>query len=54
MGIDEGEEIQTKSTDNIVNRIIAEKFPILEKERVTQVQEAYKTINCQDQKKKNL
>jgi hypothetical protein len=31
MGIEEGEEIQTKGTDNIFNRII-ENFPNLEKE----------------------
>jgi hypothetical protein len=35
----EGEEIQTKGT--LFNRIIAENFPNLEKERITQVQEAY-------------
>jgi uncharacterized protein YueI len=40
---------QTKDIDNLFNRIIAEKFPNLEKERVTQVQEGYRTINHQDQ-----
>jgi hypothetical protein len=50
MGI-EGEEIQTKGIDNLFNRIIAKNFPNLEKERVTQVQEAYKTPNHQDQKR---
>jgi hypothetical protein len=44
--------IQTKGIDNLSNRIIAENFPNLEKERVTQVQEAYRTPNhCQDQKR---
>jgi hypothetical protein len=36
MSVEEGEEIQTKDIDNPFNRIIAEKFPNLEKERVTQ------------------
>jgi hypothetical protein len=46
----EGEEIQSKGIDNLFNRITAEKFPNLEKEKVTQVQEAYRTPNHQDQK----
>jgi hypothetical protein len=49
-GIEEGEEIQTKGIDNLFNRIIAENFPNLEKQRVTQVKEAYRTPNCQNQK----
>jgi hypothetical protein len=48
MGV-EGEEIQTKEINNLFNRIIAENFPNLEEERVTQVQEAYRTPNCQNQ-----
>jgi hypothetical protein len=43
MGLDEGEEKYNKGTDNLSNRIIAENFPNLEKERVIQVQEAYRT-----------
>jgi hypothetical protein len=50
MSVEEGEEIQTKGIDYLLNRIVAEKFPNLEKERITQVQEAYRTLNCQDQK----
>jgi hypothetical protein len=34
-----------------LNRIIVENFPNLEKEKVTQVQEAYRTPNHQDQKR---
>jgi hypothetical protein len=45
MSIEEGEEKQTKDIDNIFNRIIAEKFPNLKKERVTQVPEPYRTPN---------
>jgi hypothetical protein len=51
MGVQEGENIHTKGFDNLFNRIIAENFPNLEKERVTQVQEAYRRPNCQDQKR---
>jgi hypothetical protein len=51
MNIEEGEEIQTKGIDNLFNRIIAENFLSLEKGTVTQVQEAYRTLNCQDQKR---
>jgi hypothetical protein len=51
MGVEEGEEKQIKGIDNLFNRIIAENFPNLEKERVTQVQEAYRIPNHQDQKK---
>jgi hypothetical protein len=34
MGVEEGEEIQTKGANNLFNRIISENFPDLEKERV--------------------
>jgi hypothetical protein len=51
MGIEEGEEIQTKSIDRLLNRIIAVNFPNLKTERVTQVKEAYRTPHCQDQKR---
>jgi hypothetical protein len=51
MGVQEGEEIQTKSTDNLFNRIIPENFPNLKKERVTKVQKAYRTPNHQEQKR---
>jgi hypothetical protein len=34
-GIEQREEIQTKGTDNLFNRIIAENFLNFEKERVT-------------------
>jgi hypothetical protein len=50
MCVGEGEEIQTKGINNLFNRIIAEKFPNLEKERIIQVQEAYRTPNHQDQR----
>jgi uncharacterized coiled-coil protein SlyX len=52
----EGEEIQTKSTDNLFNGIIAENFPTLKKERITQVQEAYKheTIRTKRETHHNL
>jgi hypothetical protein len=51
MSVEEGEEIQTKGSDNLFNRIIVENFPILKKERVTHVQDAYRKLNHQDQKR---
>jgi hypothetical protein len=51
MGVEEVEEIQTKGQNNLFNRIKAENFPNFEKESVTQVQEAYRTPNRQDQKR---
>jgi hypothetical protein len=42
---------QTKSTDDLFNRLIAELFPNLEKERTTQMLEAYRTLNLQYHKR---
>jgi hypothetical protein len=44
----EGEHIQTKGTDNLFNRIIAEIFTKFKRD--LQVQEVYRTLNCWDQK----
>jgi hypothetical protein len=41
-GYRRGEETQTKSIDNLFNKIIAENFPNLEKVSNTQVQEVYR------------
>jgi hypothetical protein len=38
---------EVKGIDNIFNKIIEENFHNLEKEKVIQVQEAFKTINRQ-------
>jgi hypothetical protein len=38
MGVEEEEEVQTKGICNILNKIIAENFPNLEKTMSTQVQ----------------
>jgi hypothetical protein len=43
ISVEEGEEIKTKGIDHLLLTIIAENFPNLEKERVTQVQEACRT-----------
>jgi hypothetical protein len=43
MGIEEGEEVQAKGIHNIVNKIIIENFPHLEKAMPIQVQEASRT-----------
>jgi hypothetical protein len=49
MGIEEGEEVQTKGINKIFNKIIAESFPNLEKVMPIQVQEDSKTPNRLDQ-----
>jgi chromosome segregation ATPase len=49
MGIEEGEEVQTKGKSNIFNKIITENFPNLEKTMPIQVQEASRTPNRLDQ-----
>jgi hypothetical protein len=43
MGIEEGEEVQTKGIHNIFKRVITENFPNLEKTMPIQVQEASRT-----------
>jgi hypothetical protein len=48
MGIEEGEEVQTKGIHNIFNKI-TENFPNLEKSMPIQVQEASRTPNRPDQ-----
>jgi hypothetical protein len=45
MGIEEGEEVQTKGLHNIFNKIITENFPNLEKTIPIQVQGASRTLN---------
>jgi hypothetical protein len=47
MGV-EGEEILAKGIDNLFNRMIAENFPNLEKERVIKVQKTYRIPNHQN------
>jgi hypothetical protein len=49
MGIEEGEELQTKGIHNIFNKIITENFPNLEKTMPIQVQESFRTPNRLDQ-----
>jgi hypothetical protein len=49
MGIEEGEEVQAKGMHNIVNKIIIENFPNLEKTMPIQVHEASRTPNRPDQ-----
>jgi hypothetical protein len=51
MGIEEGEEIQTKGIDNLFNNIVSENFPNVEKERDIQVQEVYRMPNQQNRQK---
>jgi hypothetical protein len=49
MGIEEGEEVQTKGICNIFNKIITENFPNLMKTMPIQVLEASKILNRPDQ-----
>jgi hypothetical protein len=49
MGIEEGEEVQTKGMCNIFNKIIIENFPNLEKTMPIQVQGASRTLNRPEQ-----
>jgi hypothetical protein len=49
MGVEEGEEVQTKGMRNIFNKIIMENFPNLRKTMPIQVQEASRTPNRLDQ-----
>jgi hypothetical protein len=49
MGIEEGEEVQSKGMCNIFNKIITQNFPNLEKTMPTQVQEASRTPNRPEQ-----
>jgi chromosome segregation ATPase len=53
MGIEEGEEVQEKGIRNIVNKIITENFPNLEKTMPIKVQEATRTPNRPDQNRTN-
>jgi chromosome segregation ATPase len=48
MGIEEGEEVQTKGMHNIFYKIITKNFPNLEKTMPIQVQEASRTTNRYD------
>jgi hypothetical protein len=54
MGIKEEEEMQAKGMHNIVNKIITENFPNLEKTMPIQVQEAYRILNRPDQNRTTL
>jgi hypothetical protein len=49
MGIEEREGVQAKGIRNIVNKIITENFPNLEKDMPVQVQEAPRAPNTLDQ-----
>jgi hypothetical protein len=53
MGIEEGEEVQTKGMHNVFHKIITENFPNLEKTMPIQIQEASRTPNRFDQNRTN-
>ena len=53
IGVDENEDFQLKGPVNIFNKIIDENFPNLKKEMPMNIQEAYRTPNRLDQKRKS-
>jgi hypothetical protein len=52
IGIDENEDFLLKGPVNIFNKITEENFPYLKKEISMNIQEAYRTPNSLDQKRK--
>ena len=53
IGIEENEDSQLKGPGNVFNKIIEENFPNLKKEMIIEMDEAYKTPNKWDQKRKS-
>ena len=51
--IEEGEETKLKGAEKIFNKIIEENFPNLKKDMPMKVQEAYRTPNRVDHKRKS-
>ncbi|ERE84498.1 LINE-1 type transposase domain-containing protein 1 [Cricetulus griseus] len=54
IGIEEGEEIQLRGTENTFNKIMEENFPNLKKDMPMKIQEAYRTPSRLNQKKVSL
>ena len=52
IGIEENEESQFKGPENVFNKIIEENFPSLKKDMTIKKQEAFRTPNKWDQKRK--
>jgi hypothetical protein len=52
IGVNENEDFQLEGPANIFNKIIEENFPNLRKEMPVNIQEAYRTPNRLDQKRK--
>jgi hypothetical protein len=53
IGIEESEDSQLKGPENVFNKSIEENFPNLKEEMTINVQEAYRTPNRLDQKRKS-
>ena len=53
IGIEGGEEVQLKSTENIFIKIIEKNFPNIKKDMPMKIQEAYRTPNRLDPNKKS-
>ena len=54
IGVDKNEDFQLKGPINIFNKFIEENFPNLKKEKPMNIQEAYRTPNRLDQKRKEI
>jgi hypothetical protein len=52
IGIEENEDYQPKGPEEVFNKIIEENFPNLKKEMGIKIQEAYRTPNKWNQKRK--
>ena len=50
--VSEKEDSQVKGPENVFSKVIEENFLNLKKEMAIKVQEAYRTLNKQDQKRK--
>ena len=53
IGIEQNEDSQLKEPENVFNKIIEENFSNLKKEMAIKVQDAYRTPNKWDQKRKS-
>jgi hypothetical protein len=53
IGVDENEDFQLKGPANIFNKIIEENLPNLKNDMHMNIQEAYRTPNRLDEKKKS-
>ena len=53
MRIEQNKDVQLKGPENVFNKIIEENFPNIKREKAIKVQEAYRTPNKWDQRRKS-